>query len=149
MKHNVLITSTLFGLLFAPFAHAQLNVPLQGKIPFEFNVGKSTLPAGEYLVRTEIYAPDVLHIQNVNTGAAILLLASPTARSNSKQKPELLFNRYGRTYFLSEVSQGLGENRGIRLNPSKTERLKAHQMAAAPMPHDAEIASVTFHPYGK
>jgi hypothetical protein len=58
----------------------------------------------------------------------------------------LVFNRYGSTYFLSEVWEGLGSDDGLRVVPSKAERMTAREMAAAARPHNTELALVVFNP---
>jgi hypothetical protein len=67
-------------------------------------------------------------------------------QAGSHEKTHLVFSRYGRTYFLSEVWQGLGSDVGLVLGQSKAERMTAREMAAAARPHNTELASVVFNP---
>jgi hypothetical protein len=150
MKLKIFTTATLFGLLLLPLAHAQVIRPIQGNIPFNFQVGETVLPAGEYVVSRNGPAGQIfLAIRGLDqkTGA-ILFLASPEL-TRSAQNTSLTFHRYGSsTYFLSQVWQGGGQN-GNRLPLSKAERVTARQMAALATPHTVELASVSFHPLVK
>jgi hypothetical protein len=134
-----------FGLLLEPVAHAQLSVPIHGNIPFDFHVGDTVVPAGSYQVSSQIGVPTVLFIRGSGQRPTIIMRLSFDLQSSSpNQKPTLVFHRYGSTYFLSEVWQGLDREGGRGLLPSKAERVKAREMATSAMPNSVELASVIF-----
>jgi hypothetical protein len=143
MKLKIFTTATVFGLLALPVAHAQWSTSIHGNIPFDFQVGKATFPAGEYVVSRNINSPMILTLASLDrkTGA-IMFRASPTL-GGSAQNAQLVFNRYGSTYFLREVWQGFPGN-GNALWLSEDERAIASQKAELATPQNVEVASVSF-----
>jgi hypothetical protein len=145
MKLKIFTTATVFGLMLVPLAQAQVSAGLQGKIPFQFQVGERVIPAGEYVVTRSSDLQSVLTMRSLDrkTGA-INFLTSPTlSRSAENATPKLVFQRYGSTYFLTQVWQGSGHD-GNALSRSKAERAIANQMAALPTRPNVELASVMF-----
>ena len=67
------------------------------KVPFEFTVGQSTLPAGSYTVTQK--DNNVVQIQG--SEGNVLFLAWPTDRKGSAGRASVVFNRYGDRYFLA------------------------------------------------
>jgi hypothetical protein len=146
MKYKMIPAVAAFGLFLAPLAHAQVNKPIQGKVPFNFQVGNTALPAGSYRISSEISSPKILAIQSLDEKATKILSVSSGLQSYSENRQsKLVFHRYGSTYFLAEVWQGSDEKGGLKLQPSKAERVKAREMAAAATPHNVELASVIFN----
>jgi hypothetical protein len=128
MNKRILATMFSMTLLPAVTAFAQGSEVLRATIPFEFRVGPTMLPAGDYDVRPET-VPGVLSVRNAHTrsGAMILTIAAgggPTARDHAV----LVFNRYDRTYFLSQVLLP-GYAQGREIMPSKAERELARDHA--------------------
>jgi hypothetical protein len=149
MKLRIFTTATVFGLLSLPLAHAQVTTGLQGNIPFEFQVGETVLPAGEYRITRNTNSQSILELRSLEGKPGILLLASPQLTAKSAQNTKLVFHRYGSTYFLRQVWQGgFGQN-GNALSPSKAEHAIASQTAALARPRNVELASVSFHPQVK
>jgi hypothetical protein len=143
MKLRILANATLLGSMLLPLAQAQITVGLKGNIPFEFRVKDTTLPAGEYTVTRLSGGTQVLIMKNSNRKVRSVNFLSNGVRAKSIQSSKLVFHRYGRTYFLSQVWQGLGQNDGLQLVQSKEERTIAHQMAASPQHQKVELASVS------
>jgi hypothetical protein len=137
-------TVALVGSVLLPLVHAQVNGPIQGKIPFSFYVGNKALPAGNYVVRPLGSLHNVLAIQNAENHASALTIVPIGVQAASAQNTKLVFHRYGNTYFLSQVWQGLGRNEGLQLVPSKTERELAARVMVATKPGKAEVASIPF-----
>jgi len=144
MKCKLFTTAALLAFLLLPVARAQLNDPMKGNIPFDFTVGSTVLPAGHYTVGALSFGTGVLLLRNSEAKNATIMFRSMAVSATSPQTTKLIFHRYGRTYFLSEIWQGLGQSDGRRLVPSKAERVVARQMAAAPQPQHLEVASVAF-----
>jgi hypothetical protein len=144
---RLLASASLLGSLLMPVAHAQLQSGLTAKVPFEFRIGDKTHAAGEYRV-VEV-GTKILEMRNLNrkSGATMFLSNRVQARSNaSPQNGKLVFHRYGPTYFLSQVWEGYGEDSGLQVIQSKSERTIAHQMASLRKHDTVEIALVSFHP---
>ena len=77
------------------------SMDLRANIPFEFRIGETRLPAGEYLIQQ---APSVLIVkeQGANHKAAMLFTIG-AFRLDPLKTGELEFNRYGETYFLAKI----------------------------------------------
>jgi len=99
---RVLIMLSLFVTLAVASVHAQFDGQIAANIPFEFIVGKTTLPAGEYTVEPLRTAPGLL-IRSVDSRACVMVLTNSVQASAIQAKAKLVFNRYGDQYFLSQV----------------------------------------------
>jgi hypothetical protein len=69
MKLKIFTTATVFGLLLLPLAHAQVSAGLQGNIPFQFQVGKTAFPAGEYVVTRTRNSQSFLQLRSLGKTA--------------------------------------------------------------------------------
>ena len=146
MKFRVFANAALVGLLLMPFAEGQLMLGLKGKIPFEFRIGDKTLAAGEYGLVRNTLGTNVLMMRNLdyNSGATLFNSSRVQAKSSeNSQQPKLVFHRYGKTYFLSQVWAGYGEPSGLQLIQSKAERTIALQTASVRTPDTVEVALVS------
>lgn len=124
MKTSKLMISVAaaFLVLLTP-AWAQ-TWAVQANIPFEFTVGQQTLAAGEY--RVSINGPAMLRVARVNGPEVAGVMTSPN-RGVENVSPSLIFHRYGKQYFLTEVRVG--------------ELNLGHQLFASPA--ELEIARTT------
>jgi hypothetical protein len=77
------------------------SMDLRANIPFEFRIGETRLPAGEYLIQQ---AASVLIVkeQGANHKAA-MLFTTGAFRLDPLKTGEVEFNRYGDTYFLAKI----------------------------------------------
>jgi hypothetical protein len=74
---------------------------LEANIPFEFRMGKSTLPAGDYLFD---YSSHLLVVhQQDGQHTAVMTLTSPVSRTKAPETGVVEFNRYGDAYFLAKI----------------------------------------------
>lgn len=108
------------GLLLAAAAAQAQSIQVQAKVPFDFIVGSSTLPAGEYKIQTMGAGEKALVIRSLDQDAQTLVLAQSCRSSNASNKTKLVFRRYGREYFLAEVWVA-GNNAGHQLPKSRRE----------------------------
>ncbi|HEY6232254.1 MAG TPA: hypothetical protein VIW64_13420 [Pyrinomonadaceae bacterium] len=99
-------------------------------IPFEFNVGYKTMPAGEYSVQIVASAGDALLIKNADSTMSALRLSEATSRVKDKSHARLVFHRYGDRYFLAEVWNGV-DDIGRQLLKSDDERAIERETASA------------------
>ena len=119
-------------LVFSLFAVTLLALPIcaqvataEATIPFAFDAGNATLPAGKYVVSS---SPAPFSVALVGPDRQTRRLAGwPTGAS--AETPTLVFHRYGNQYFLSEIRNG-GYSRMLRV--SLTELELKQNMAAAP-----------------
>jgi hypothetical protein len=84
---------------------------VRARIPFAFNVGKTTLPAGEYTVTYTVTVLNpssdrqVLQVRSKDRRLSALIHSTETTPNNlaNADKAKLVFNRYGDTYFFAQV----------------------------------------------
>lgn len=102
MKLPILCTVTLGLSAIAPvglLAQDQIHT----SIPFDFTVGSTALPAGEYVVRQP--GRGVVSLQSMDGKSNALVLVNSSAKRTSNGKVYLTFNRYGNQHFLSQISK--------------------------------------------
>lgn len=79
----------------------QAQTPLRATIPFEFRMGTTSFPSGDYLVQ---YSSQVLMVRNEDGDRhAAMSLTLPVSRTQPPATGLLEFNRYGDSYFLAKV----------------------------------------------
>lgn len=105
MKFGVLTfvfiaTLALGSLGRVPNLQAQSG-PLRATVPFDFYFGDERLPAGIYMI--ERMSPIVVRISDDKGHAVVALTNEAYAAPKELGKSQIVFNRYGDTYFLSEM----------------------------------------------
>ena len=130
MKHRALNTIAVLavaGLCAASTMFAQNGI-LKADIPFDFVVADRTLPAGTYEVQCNPNQSPLVKLQGVDVEAGLFAMTSPTQSTALNREGKLIFNRYGNSYFLSQVWRA-GSNQGGALSASKAEREIAARVA--------------------
>ena len=94
---NLLFATGLFVTFTGAILTAQ-STSLVADIPFEFQMGKTSMPAGEYTFQRQ---SGVLTIRAADGKHSAMTLTSPASRHDVSSKPVVQFQRYGDTYFLS------------------------------------------------
>jgi hypothetical protein len=122
--------SALMGLAVAAVV-VVLSVPaslqaqsptLKVNIPFEFHIGNQTLPAGTYTVRN---FSDALRISD-GIGHTITVMTMPVSGPSIGSRNLIVFNRYGKDYFLSEARwEGYKNSRGVLKSKSELQLARA------------------------
>jgi hypothetical protein len=113
----------MFAVLTCAGLEAQSST-LQANIPFDFSMGKTAMPAGEYTITC---SNSVLTIREVGGKHVAMTLTNPTrttpgSRHEQPEKASLLFNRYGDEYFLTGVwNPYLQEGRVLPESPRQKE----------------------------
>jgi hypothetical protein len=127
---GALAIGCLLALIIAVPARAQMpGTTIRASIPFDFIVRGRTFPAGKYEVMRLTDSPDVLELRNVNENRDHAAFETePFQENRIANRSELIFNRYGNSYFLSEVVAA-GEQTGRELRPSHAERQLRREMA--------------------
>jgi hypothetical protein len=127
MKKQTLRIATalsLFVLLACMSAQAQSNQhQLKASIPFNFQIGRQTLPAGDYtisFVNADSNARTLLIKSNDGRDAKMLQLTPIEARQ-MQETGRLVFNRYGADYFLAQVWSP-ADSTGLSVRRSRGER---------------------------
>ena len=109
MKKQIYAAVTLLMVIgiWAVTAEAQSvnGVSIRANIPFEFSIGDKLLPAGEYRIQQVNPSSDVAMLQIANAnGEARVLVRVQSMRARDTNRTELVFNRYGSSYFLSTLA---------------------------------------------
>ena len=127
MKRENLRVIALLGLFAAVLAvspaRAQSVNEQRADIPFAFNIGDRSFPAGHYRVTRINQASDitVLAIKSSDGRLSKLTLTTRVENTGWREPNRLVFNRYGDQYFLSSVRRSAGED-GLELPLSGAER---------------------------
>jgi hypothetical protein len=109
----------MFATLVASLGSDAQTTDLIASIPFEFRVGSAALPPGDYRVQ---HTNGVLTLRTATgEGKAAVALANSAHRRATDKPSTLVFNRYGKEYFLSKV-WGPASPTGHVLPPGKLER---------------------------
>ncbi len=119
---NRIATLALFAaaaLVTASSAMAQ-DHGVAVNVPFDFNINNTALPAGNYIVGTDVNHPHMLVLRDQsNTVKALGVGMYDTKQSG--QSGSLVFHQYGDRYFLSEIRFG-NDSKGIYLPATREEK---------------------------
>jgi hypothetical protein len=100
-----LVLSILTVLVAAP-VNAQ-SLRLRAYVPFEFSVGRTLLPAGDYDVDASM-GGGMIRLTNAEMGNSVMISAHGAWQPPAGQAVgTLVFRRYGNAYFLSQVNNNL------------------------------------------
>lgn len=127
---SVMATCCFLAMVAAATVHAQLpGTAVRATIPFDFSVRGKTFPAGEYEIKRFSDAPDGLIIFSINDNhERAMFETEPVVARRISSRSEIVFHRYGDSYFLSEVFAGGGQT-GRELLVSREERNLRREMA--------------------
>ena len=134
MKEKIFRAALICSLLTvvaAATAYAQLpGTAVRATIPFDFSVRGKTLPAGDYEIRRITDEPGGLIISNLNDRHERMVFETAAVQANKIQnRGEIIFERYGDSYFMSEIFAG-GLQNGRELYPSREERRLRNESAS-------------------
>ena len=119
LRSRVVFTSALaLGVLtFVDHATAQSR-SMTAIIPFAFQEGSHTFPAGEYQIR---FDSNILSVQSTNGEDVGIHMTMAELRTRTTESGKLIFNKYGDQYFLSDVWLA-GSHSGHKLVASRLEK---------------------------
>jgi hypothetical protein len=111
-------------------ANAQIDsVPqIFVNVPFAFAVGDTKLPAGTYEITTsDGYSPNILEMRSTNSRTSVIFdtEAAQTRDDQIANKTELIFDKVGDEYFLSQIWVA-GSAEGSELPKSRMEKRLAN-----------------------
>ena len=115
-----LVAATAVAMMCGqPVAVEAQSSRLTATIPFNFHVGRDTLPAGKYDVK-EI-AGSAIRLLSVSGDSAAAIGTIPIWNADGRVS-KLVFNRYGNDYFLSEIHwRGSSTARSLVKSPIELE----------------------------
>ena len=124
-RHIFRIAETLsLSILLAAFvAHAQSSRPINVRVPFDFVAAERALPAGDYTV-TPAFSDHTMLIRSTDSKHALFVITIGAQSPDFQKVPKLIFHRYGKYYFLSEVWTS-STNMGSLLPKPALERMLA------------------------
>ena len=126
MKKYLFALATSLALSIGASAHAQ-TTHLKVTVPFEFTVGDTTLPAGEYDIQsTGPWGGKVLSLCNRKANASAYVISASYETAKNSKRSELVFNRYGQQYFLTEVWGANDLGRRMPISSRRVELAKRH-----------------------
>ena len=94
------------------------TVHLWANIPFDFQIGKTAMPPGEYLLEHNPHGMLTMIPANRKGRAVVALTQSAPA---SKRSSVLEFRRYGSLYFLSQFWSDTGDGRSLGMTSYERE----------------------------
>jgi hypothetical protein len=119
-KLLALVAALLLSVAATSVCYAQ-QTALTVTIPFAFQAGNQTMPAGDYRVESVLTGTAQLQrLRQVNGAAEMIVSTMSVEARNGNPNPELVFNRYGHTYFLSQI--WTGGSQGHQLFKSDREK---------------------------
>jgi hypothetical protein len=120
-----MIVAALFSALTGTALLAQ-GVTMKANIPFDFQIGGTALPAGQYIVQDR--TTYLLVRQTEHGNKTVMVQARPGEREGANANAHLTFHRYGNSYFLHQVCIGSYEN-ARDLPQTKAEKSAAKELA--------------------
>jgi len=135
MKRQFTITLALMMfmavLTITAQAQASGSQKINAHIPFAFNVGRTSLPAGEYTITVLNPNSDrkVLQIRSAD-GKSSALIQTNELSANAPEQTKLVFNRYGNRYFFAQARMA-GESTTFAAVKSRVERNEEHAVASS------------------
>ena len=112
-KLSIVAAALLLSVVATGTCYAQ-QATLAVKIPFAFQAGDHTLPAGEYRVESARTGTKAIQrLRQVDGDAVMVFMTIPVETRNGRPNPKLVFNCYGQTRFLSQIWTGDSEGRQL------------------------------------
>jgi hypothetical protein len=137
-KQILAVAAAMFFTALAPMpSHAQQLT--QAKVPFAFQAGSTTMPAGEYQVqRAFMHATATQLIRSTDSSVYTFVLTNAVDSSDKKTNPRLIFHCYNNEdeCFLSEIWVGNGQ--GLKLIESRREK----ELSRAATENELAVVSV-------
>ena len=121
----IFVASTVLTALCAPAQDHREKVT----VPFNFNVGDRSLPAGTYMLGAESSSPYIIHINNWEKKVHLLALGRPE-QQYKQQRNAVVFRKYGGQYFLSTI-QSQNASMDIYFPTTKAEKRARKQLEVA------------------
>jgi hypothetical protein len=125
MRKQIFSTFAILSLLFAlavVSVQAQARRSITVTVPFAFQIGDKTLPAGDYSIRQ--LSTDTLLVACTSGEESAIAPAAGRVENGQNAKPsteKLVFRQYGERYFLAQVWMVRGAS-GRQLNKTDAER---------------------------
>ncbi len=123
---NIAIATMILVGIVAVNTHAQTGAhKVVANIPFEFSVGKATLPAGRYTVAVMNPTSDrkILQIRQIDGRASAMVITTDVTGSMS-ENAKLVFHRYGDRYYFAQAQMS-GDSTSLAAVRTRSEQKQA------------------------
>jgi hypothetical protein len=129
--YTALAMMFLIGMISVSSAKAQGSGQLTASIPFTFSVGKTTLPAGDYIVSMVNPNSDqrILQIKSKD-GRSSAVMQTTGVNGKTQETGKLVFHRYGDRYFFAQAWMAADQT-GLAAPKSAAERTRERELARA------------------
>lgn len=124
---KALLRLAALAALTTAFGLAQ-EISVYGTIPFDFNVGKTTLPAGYYTIHSDEKC-GCLEVRDGQSHLRAIMLGYDASKPSNPQESQVSFRVYGNTHYLASVWNG-ATGAGRSFNKTAAER--ETEMASVP-----------------
>ena len=113
MRRHLFRLALAFVVVFAlatSMAMSQARQVVTTNVPFSFDIGALTMPAGTYVVQLNNPAGTILIRNTTGTTGAFVFVNRLTPREVNKLRPAMVFNKYESHYFLAKIygTEGVG-----------------------------------------
>jgi hypothetical protein len=131
MKKQIAVAVALLAAAIAAGqCYADQYLSLKVNIPFAFQVGNKTMPAGEYSIqRVSDGDGRIQLIRRTDSSASAMAPTLLVDAKDGKSESVLVFHKYGNSYFLSEI--WTGESQGRQLFKSEREKELARETSGS------------------
>lgn len=134
MKRITLIAIGLLASLAAAATASAQDHAVKATVPFGFYVGNAWLPAGTYVLGTNVADGNALSVRNRDSKINILSLTEPDGDASHANM--LIFKKYGDTYFLHQIHNA-ATGMSLALPTTKREKRAAERQSANAAPPSA------------
>lgn len=121
---RLILAAGLFVATVSTSLYAQ-TMDMQANIPFDFRIGNTVLPSGEYSIH---HTNGMLFVSQ--TGGArkssVVFTVGTDHPNAATEKGTLQFNRYGDSYYLSKVWTPDSDNARAPLKTAREKELASH-----------------------
>ena len=121
---RLILAAGLFVATVSTSVYAQ-TMDMRANVPFEFRIGNTVLPSGEYLIHHSNGMLFVSQAGGARKGTVVFTVGTdhPAAAT---EKGTLQFNRFGDSYYLSKVWTPDTETARAPLKTSREKELASH-----------------------
>ncbi len=116
----ILIAIVAFATGLTTNAAGQTSKTLRANVKFDFQIGDRIYPAGAYRIES-ISTDNVLLITSVGDANKKQIILAGYSNGSKGQTPKLVFQKYGESYFLTQIFFDSGEW-GYSIRPSRRQR---------------------------
>ena len=126
-KSFVIVAALAFVFGIGTLTASAQGQVMRANIPFEFTVGKSTLPAGDYLIKLpETGGARVITFKKADGEAHAIVMTNPVNSKGAEIATGLVFVKAGDQHFLYQVHT---EGRETGLEVIKSKRMAGTELA--------------------